>query len=331
MVRWREAMAAALYGPGGFFTRPDAGPAGHFRTSAHASPLFAGTILRLLVAVDQALGRPDPLDLVDIGAGRGELLAALLATAPPGLRARLRPVAVEPAPPADPGVLEWRDRPPAPVRGLVLATEWLDNVPVDVAELDTGGTARYLLVDPASGREVPGGPVTGPDADWLSRWWPLDAPGTRAEIGLPRDQEWAGALATVERGVALAVDYGHLAGGRPPLGTLTGFRDGREVRPVPDGSCDLTAHVAMDSVAAAGGGGAVLFGQREALRALGMDGTRPPLALASTDPVGYLRRLAVAGAAAELTDPDGLGGHTWLLQPVGLDRDLGPDMARWLI
>ncbi|MGH3682901.1 MAG: SAM-dependent methyltransferase, partial [Natronosporangium sp.] len=40
------------------------------------------------------------------------------------------------------------------------------------------------------------------------------------------------------------------------------------------------------------------------------------LDLAHQDPAGYLRRLADAGAGAELTDPAGLGGHWWLLQPV---------------
>ena len=76
-------MAQALYGPDGFYTRPGPGPAAHFRTSAHASPIFAGALARLLSIVDTALGRPDPLDVVDVGAGRGELLIALLAAVPP--------------------------------------------------------------------------------------------------------------------------------------------------------------------------------------------------------------------------------------------------------
>src|SRR5262249_62244441 len=75
---------------------------------------------------------------------------------------------------------------------------------------------------------------------------------SRAEVGAPRDAAWADAVRAVTRGLALAVDYGHLANGRPAFGSLTGFRDGRQVPPVPDGSCDLTAHVAIDSVAAAG-------------------------------------------------------------------------------
>jgi SAM-dependent MidA family methyltransferase len=337
------AMDAALYGPGGFFVGP-AGPRDHFRTSVHASPLFAGAILRLIERVDAALSRPDVLHVVDIGAGRGELLTALSALASePGAAAaatmpvapaaqaaagelplarRLRLTAVEKAarPDALPGHIAWVDTPPAPLTGVLVATEWLDNVPVDVAEVDGAGVARLVLVA-ADGTETLGDPVEGADLAWLERWWPLDGapPGTRAEIGRTRDDAWAAAVATIDRGVALAVDYGHLRDERPGAGSLTGYRSGRQVEPVPDGSTDLTAHVATDAVAAATGCAYSLVMQREALRALGVDGGRPPLALATTDPAGYLRALGAAGAAAELTDPAGLGGHHWLLHAVGVD------------
>src|SRR5689334_20025288 len=86
-VGWRSAMAGALYGTGGFFTRSAEGPADHFRTSVHASPLFAGALLRLIRRVDAALGGPDRLDVVDVGAGRGELLAALHALVTAGAAA----------------------------------------------------------------------------------------------------------------------------------------------------------------------------------------------------------------------------------------------------
>ena len=66
------------------------------------------------------------------------------------------------------------------------------------------------------------------------------------------------------RDSALAVDYGHVAADRPGGGTLTGYADGGQVAPVPDGSCDLTAHVAMDSLSHD-----ELHTQRDALRALG--------------------------------------------------------------
>ncbi|NEB77546.1 hypothetical protein G3I40_20315, partial [Streptomyces sp. SID14478] len=68
----------------------------------------------------------------------------------------------------------------------------------------------------------------------------------------------------VERGLAVAVDYAHARGTRPPFGTLTGFRAGRETAPVPDGTCDLTAHVALDACAVTDG--ARIVPQRTALR-----------------------------------------------------------------
>ncbi|MEU6113600.1 SAM-dependent methyltransferase [Streptomyces sp. NPDC047117] len=353
---WRDATERALYGPGGFYTRADGpGPAGHFRTSVHASRLYAGAVARLLERVDEALGRPERLDVLDIGAGRGELLSGVLAAldaapgepAAGGLPERLHAHAVEKAPRPeglDPRIT-WHDELPAPgtLTGLVFANEWLDNVPVDVTETDSEGIPRHVLVRPADGAERLGDPVTGEDAAWLAEWWPSgtatdgaskegdaadaaseaggagpEGPGTRAEIGRPRDAAWARAVGTLRRGFAVTADYAHVRDARPPYGTLTGFRDGREVAPVPDGGCDITSHVALDACAAAGGTGALLLTQRAALRSLGVDGGRPPLSLASTDPAAYLRALSGAGEAAELTDPGGLGAFQWLVQPVGL-------------
>jgi SAM-dependent MidA family methyltransferase len=321
-VPWRTATEQALYGSAGFFRRPD-GPGAHFRTSVHASSLFATAVLTLLDRVDTALGHPDPLDLVDVGAGRGELLTAVAATAPAPLRTRLRLSAVERAARPDhlsPDVT-WTDTVP-PYTGLLFANEWLDNVPVDVAELDASGIARLVLVEPDTGEEDLGPPLTDADTDWLRRWWPLRRPGHRAELGAPRDAAWADAVARLVRGLAVAVDYGHIADARPSGGTLTGYASGRQVFPVPDGSCDLTAHVAMDAVAAAGeaaGADATIHSdQRSVLRGLGLDGRRPPRELASKDPAGYLRALAAASEAGELLDPGGLGAFRWLAQSRGL-------------
>jgi SAM-dependent MidA family methyltransferase len=273
----------------------------------HASPLFAGAVATLLGRLDEALDRPDRLDLVDVGAGRGELLVGVLAALPGDVRRRVRATGVERAPrPGDlPSTIGWTATPPDGTVGLLVATEWLDNVPVEIVEVDAEFRIWYLMSDLTRSDD----PLDPADAAWLDRWWPLtDAPpGARAEIGAPRDEAWSAAVATVERGLALAVDYGHFAGARPLFGTLTGYRDGRQVEPVPDGERDLTVSVALDSL------GSPALPQREALRLLGVDGTRPPLALAGTDPAGYVRALARASAAAELTDPGGLGGHHWVM------------------
>jgi SAM-dependent MidA family methyltransferase len=303
-------MERALYGPDGFFLRQ--APAAHFRTSVHASPLFARAVAELLLRVDEALGHPDPLVFVDLGAGRGELCLGVLAALPPGPRRRARVHAVERAarpPDLDPRVT-WADRPPEGVRGLLFANEWLDNVPLDVTETDEAGTPRYVLVR-SDGEERLGNPVSGADADWLRRWWPPGGPGTRAEIGAPREAAWAAATGSLSEGLAVAADYGHTRADRPPYGTLTGYRDGRQVPPVPDGTRDLTAHVAMDALPG------TRTTQRDALHALGVTGSRPPLSLATSDPAGYVRALAEAGEAAELTDPRGLGAFSWLATSVG--------------
>ncbi|WP_406862345.1 SAM-dependent methyltransferase [Streptomyces sp. HUAS MG47] len=310
---WRLATERALYGPGGFYLRPE-GPAGHFRTSVHASPLFAGAVARLLTQVADRLGT-DAVDLVDVGAGRGELLTGVLAAVPEGIAVRAYGVERAARPAGLDARITWMDRVPRGVRGLLFANEWLDNVPVDVAAVDEAGTVRYVEVRAADGEERPGDEVSGADAEWLARWWPPSSPGERAEIGRPRDEAWAAAVACLAAGTAVAVDYGHVREGRPLFGTLTGFRGGREVAAVPDGSCDVTAHVAMDAVCAAAVGGSLLT-QREALRGLGVAGERPPLSLASSDPAAYVRALASAGEAAELTARGGLGDFLWLRHDV---------------
>ncbi|MEU9617839.1 MULTISPECIES: SAM-dependent methyltransferase [unclassified Streptomyces] len=311
---WQEAAETALYGDGGFYRSPE-GPAGHFRTSVHASPLFASAVARLLAGTARELGT-DSVDLVDLGAGRGELLTGVLAALPAvgagGLTVRACAVELADRPAGLDPRIEWCAEPPPGTRGLLFANEWLDNVPTEVAETDADGVDRYVLVRAADGTERLGEPVAGADAEWLRRWWPSAGPGSRAEIGRPRDEAWARAVSTLDGGLAVAVDYAHAREARPLFGTLTGFRSGREVRPVPDGSCDLTSHVALDACAAAAGAGTVLT-QREALRTLGVDGERPPLSLASTDPAGYVRALASAGEAAELTARGGLGDFGWLM------------------
>ncbi|MFI6509581.1 SAM-dependent methyltransferase [Streptosporangium sp. NPDC050855] len=316
-LTWRAAMEHALYGESGFYLRER--PSGHFRTSVGVSPVFAEAVLRELVAVDEELGGPEALDLVDIGAGEGVLATGVLAAAPASLRRRLRVTAVElaPRPPALPEEIVWARAAPDGICGLVIANEWLDNIPVDIVEQTATGP-RLVLVNVIDGEERLGGRPGEADLAWLDRWWPMRVTGERAEIGRPRDRAWASVIVRLARGRAIAIDYAHSADDRPPYGTLAGYRDGSTVAPVPDGSCDITAHVALDACAAAGeSAGAVttaLTTQRRALRALGVTGRRPPAEQAGRDPRGYLRALARSSEEAELIAPGGLGGFGWLSQ-----------------
>jgi SAM-dependent MidA family methyltransferase len=290
---FRDAWQDALYGEHGFYRRN--APAEHFRTSVHASPLFATAIVRLAREVGATA-------ITDIGAGRGEL----------GKTIRTH------APDLEVYDVELDDELPDVLTGLVIANEWLDNIPCDVVELDD--EPRYVLADGSLGDVAEGN-----DREWLDRWWPLAERGDRAEIGRAREEAWASVVRRVADGAAVAIDYGHHLSSRPPHGTLSGYRHGRPCDPVPDGSCDITAHVALDALAAAAPG-SVVTTQREALLALGLDARRPDIALATADPRRYLAELSAAGEAAELIDPSGLGGFGWVWSFAGTARV--PD---WLV
>lgn len=315
-IPWPQAWQAALYGPGGLYRQP-AGPAGHFATSAQGAPGLGELLARALVTL---MEREGLTTFVDVGCGRGELLGHVHALAP---SVTCVGVDVVGRPDSLPAEVAWLESPggvalPEGLRdltdALVLANEWLDVVPCTVAQVDGDAVLREVLVDPRSGEEQLGDPLTGPDLQWCQRFWPVEdaEPGDRVEVGLARDEAWAGLLGRLRSGVAVAVDYGHVAGARPPAGTLTGFRAGHHVVPVPDGSCDLTAHVAMDSLRHD-----ELVDQRTALRRWGIGGgDRPGYELARADPTAYLRALGEASAAAALTARGGLGDFLWAITRV---------------
>lgn len=294
-VPWRQAWQEALYGPGGFFVTHR--PGEHFRTSVTASPLFAEAVARM--ARDEGL-----TTVVDMGAGGGELLTHLHAIAPD---LRLMGVDLGPRPDDLTDVIAWDHELPDRIEGLLLANEWLDNIPCDVVEMDEAGTVRHVLIDPATGEERLGDPA---ESVWLDVWWPMSEPGERAEIGQPRDDAWADAVARVT-GLAVAVDYGHQRSDRPPFGSLASYRDGRDVDVRPDGTRDVTAHVAIDAVVDRVAG--CLERQRDALGRLGVDGTSPPIQLATDEPQRYLQELARASEATELRARGGLGDFWWVV------------------
>ena len=341
---WREAWWAALYGEHGFYRRGE-GPAGHFSTSATAGGGVAEEFARALwrLAADHGC-----TTIVDVGAGRGELLRALSLSPwrPAGRHAaptELIGVDVVDRPAGLPGQIDWLTAAggaqlPEQLTGLratlVVANEWLDVVPVDLLEVDLAGRLRVVEVD-AVGTERLGDPPDEATLAWCEQWWPVtDAePGTRVEVGASRDRAWADLVGRVDTGLCLAIDYGHTRSGRPGAGSLAAHRAGHLVPPVPDGSCDLTAHVALDSLAAGR-----LTDQRSALSELGIDATlADPQALPASvgphgrsggpdsgpDPSAYLRELQRSGAAAVLLDRGGLGGFGWAVTECGRAGAIG--------
>jgi len=306
---WKQAWDQALYGESGFY-RQESGPAGHFSTATQGIPQIGELLARaLLTLMDQ-----ESLDtFLDMGCGRGELLEHVHRLGPQahciGVDVVSRPRLSEP--------IGWIQSPggerlPDELDGLsdtlVFANEWLDVVPCPIAEMDENGELREVLVSLSSGDEQLGDTVSGTDREWCQWFWPIDRlePGDRLEIGGTRDTAWDHLLARLASGLAVAVDYGHTIDSRPALGTLTGFRQGRQVLPIPDGSCDLTAHVAMDSLTHD-----ELMDQRTALRQLGISGQTPPHDLSRSDPMAYLQGLSNASAAALLTAKGGFGDFMW--------------------
>jgi len=312
---WQQAWQQALYGENGFY-RQAAGPAGHFSTATQGVPQIGEQLARALLTLMEREG----LDtFVDMGCGRGELLEQVHLLDPQircvGVDIVARPQLSEPIGwLRSPGGEQIPDELDALTDTLVFANEWLDVVPCPIAQLDEDGELREVLVHTSTGDEQLGDPVSGTSRQWCQWFWPVEGleAGDRVEIGEPRDIAWDNLVSRLGSGLAIAVDYGHTIDSRPAWGTLTGFREGRQVLPVPDGSCDLTAHVAMDSLTHD-----ELVDQRAALRQLGVSGQIPPRDLARNNPAAYLRGLGSASAAAALTARGGLGDFLWAFSHMG--------------
>src|SRR5689334_10841601 len=72
-------MESALYGPEGYYNRPDLpiGESGDYVTGSSLSPLFGRATARLLSRLDRGLGRP--ADLFEAAYGTGTHLASVVA------------------------------------------------------------------------------------------------------------------------------------------------------------------------------------------------------------------------------------------------------------
>ena len=278
-----------------------------FTTSPEITQVF-GEILGLWAAVVwEAMGRPVPVVLAELGPGRGTLMGdALRAVAKmaPGFRAALQVHLVESSARlraeqarrvAD---ATWHESvgelPPGPM--ILLANEFLDALPIrQLVRRDGTWTERFV----ADGRFVEQSAAYDGD----------EAPeGTIIEVG-EAARDMVAALATRlarEGGVALFLDYGPERSA--PGESLQAIRAGRAADPLAaPGEADLTAHVDFGALArCARGAGAAAWGplpQGMFLARLGLFQRTDRLARAEPP----ARAAALIGAAQRLAEPDRMG------------------------
>ncbi|MGJ3508965.1 SAM-dependent methyltransferase [Enemella sp. A6] len=251
---------------------------------------------------------------LDLGAGSGELTAALTNARPQspfaGVDLRAGPTDVT-------WLVDTWD---------VLRGEWSTGA---VEKWWTNRDGPVVVIGHEFLDELPC-PI-GPDADpeWAAHWWPNADHPHLPENGRTRDLAWADVIRRLRRtgGLAVMVDYGHVLPDRPTDPTLRGFRDGRLVEAVFDGSVNLTADVAVDAVAAAAeaeGAERVWFARQSAT----VEHWLPEPSTASsplTDLMARNRRRVLA--TEEVAGSRGLGAYWWLVHHVRPSSDPTGDMA----
>lgn len=331
-------MEIALYDPeAGYYSAlrdedaADRGPgrSGDFLTAPEGHPIFGWTIARLLEDVWQRLDRPDRFVVREHGAGSGALafgvLDGLRRTDSPLLAAiryqaieisgsRLDALRVRLDAAGLGASLETADDDPA--AGAILANELLDALPVHRVEGGAEGLLeRYVTLD-ADGELVtelgePSKPALAARLEAESIH--LD-PGQPAEICLAIDEWVRSAVAPLERGLVLAIDYGAPAVElyAPARGSTLRAYQRHRVHDDPFvaiGRQDLTAHVDLTAVErAAAASGLEPLGrstQAELLAGLGIGEllvdlqTRPDTTLESY--------LAAKSAVVRMLDPRATG------------------------
>lgn len=317
-------MTEALFDPkdGYYATKDPIGAGADFITAPEISQMF-GELMGLWAAQSwMDMGRPSPIQLVELGPGRGTMMADALRAARtvPGFldaaqvvlieaSAALKAVQAQTLGPTG-AQIRWVDRlesvPPGPA--IVLGNEFLDCLPVRQA-IRRGGNwhERMVGLDDEDGFVFVLGPPLGVDADLVPQSL-RDAPEDSLVELRPGDLQLVETLASRfagSPGRALFIDYGPA---RSETGdTLQAVKAHKKV-PVLDapGTADLTARVDFESLlAAARAGGLTAYGPEEQgafLAGLGLEARAAALLQASPD-----SRQSLARQVWRLTEPEQMG------------------------
>lgn len=315
-------MELALYDPGnGFFGSGwlKSERAGDFLTSPEVSPLFGET---LAVHVDREMKRiGEPFRLVEVGAGSGSLLRPLLKMV------EVPAVAVEVSPAARAAIAEApeaitvTDELPVSIRGVVIANELVDNLPMALAQR-SGGRWRERRVG------VDNGEMVFVDADprsevsaWLESFAGDVLDGGWVEAQLAATAWLDGVVERLEAGSVVIIDYGDTAEGLVPRradGTLRTYR-AHHLGPHPldePGETDITADVnfsALATVAERRGARVEIHRQEDFLSDLGLRDRLSELresaleAARDGDVMSQMRIKSSCTEAETLLHPRGLG------------------------
>ncbi|HVR79567.1 MAG TPA: SAM-dependent methyltransferase [Acidimicrobiia bacterium] len=238
-------MELALYDSEGFFGSDvlRSEKFGDFLTSPEVSSLFGETLARFVERVRDRIG--DPFCVVEVAAGSGSLLRPLLA------EIDVEAIAVESSPAARAVLSELvpvtEELPPS-IRGVVIANELLDNLPMALAQR-AGGQWRERWVGAEDDDLVFVDSEARPEVvEWLESYAGPVPDGGWVEVQLEARRWLADALSRLEAGAILIIDYGDTAENllsRRQNGTLRTYR-AHHLGPHPldePGQTDITADV----------------------------------------------------------------------------------------
>jgi len=315
-------MDLALYDPeGGFFTtgklRSERG--GDFLTSPEVSALFGETLARFVEREWERIGQP--FEVIEVAAGSGSLIGPLKRSI------AVEAWAVEASPAAREvlGALLGPDRVgsdlPDRIRGVVIANELIDNLPMALAQRDTGQwRERWIGVDGKGLAMVDA--VARPEVlDWLAAYAGEVPEGGWVEVQLAAAAWLRDVLHRLEAGSVLIFDYGDTAENLIPRrqdGTLRTYR-AHHLGPHPldePGETDITADVNFTALVAAAeetGAAVELHRQDDFLIELGLGDRLFDLrhaeleATRSGDEMERLRLRTLKIEAETLLHPRGLG------------------------